>query len=132
LFAGNYGENVKTVTRGEVNVIDIDIDHAYEILSAEQQRAEQGVGYCKGKSALKQAIELAASALEKQIPKKPINQSTWKACPTCTQGIGVDSNTPNPKAIEYCFHCGQKLDWTITDREVIGNIHDNTVLLGVK
>lgn len=54
---------------------------------------------------------LAISALEKQVPEKPINQSTWKACPACTQGIGVDNNTPNPKAIEYCFHCGQKLDW---------------------
>jgi len=53
----------------------------------------------------------ALKAMGKQVPKKPISQSTWKACPACTQGIGVDNNTPNPKAIEYCFHCGQKLDW---------------------
>jgi hypothetical protein len=58
-----------------------------------------------------EAAEMAIKALEKQMPKKPINQSTWKECPTCTQGIGIDNDTPNPKAIEYCYHCGQKLDW---------------------
>lgn len=56
-------------------------------------------------------IELAIKSLKKQLPKKPINQSTWKACPACNQGLGVNNKTPNPKAIAYCFHCGQKLDW---------------------
>ncbi|SHF55985.1 hypothetical protein SAMN02745133_02973 [Desulforamulus putei DSM 12395] len=56
-------------------------------------------------------IDLAIKSLKKQVPKKPIDQSTWKACPTCNQGIGVNNKTPNPKAIAYCFHCGQKLDW---------------------
>ncbi|HBQ85196.1 MAG TPA: hypothetical protein DD811_01745 [Syntrophomonas sp.] len=58
-----------------------------------------------------EALSMGIETFDKQMPKKPINESTWKACPTCTQGIGVDSNTPNPRAIEYCFHCGQKLDW---------------------
>ena len=58
-----------------------------------------------------QAYDLAIEALEKQVPQKPINQSTWKACPVCEQGIGVTRKTPNPRAKEYCFHCGQKLDW---------------------
>jgi hypothetical protein len=56
-------------------------------------------------------MDTAIKALEKQIPKKPINQSTWKACPTCKQGIAVDNKTPNPRARQYCYHCGQKLDW---------------------
>jgi RNA polymerase-binding transcription factor DksA len=48
---------------------------------------------------------------EKDIPNKPISQSAWKACPTCEQGIGVTPRTINPKAINYCYHCGQKLEW---------------------
>lgn len=48
---------------------------------------------------------------EKDIPKKPISQSAWKACPTCEQRIGVTPRTINPKAINYCYHCGQKLEW---------------------
>lgn len=58
-----------------------------------------------------EALHIAKEALEKQIPLKPIKQATWKACPTCKQGIGVNDKTPNPKAKEYCYHCGQKLDW---------------------
>lgn len=58
-----------------------------------------------------ETIDLAIRSLKKQVPKKPIDQATWKACPTCNQGIGVDSKTPDPKAKAYCYHCGQKLDW---------------------
>lgn len=58
-----------------------------------------------------ETIDLAIKSLKKQVPKKPINQSAWKACPVCKQGISVNSKTPNPKAVEYCFYCGQKLDW---------------------
>jgi len=59
----------------------------------------------------KEYFVIALTALEKQVPKSPIIQVTWKACPICNQGIGVNNKTPNPKAIAYCWHCGQKLDW---------------------
>jgi hypothetical protein len=59
----------------------------------------------------KKETEILLNAIEKQLPKKPINQSVWKSCPTCEQGIGVTPRTINPKAIGYCYHCGQKLDW---------------------
>lgn len=43
------------------------------------------------------------SALEKQIPKKPVNRkgTTYFYCPCC------DSNNIN----QYCADCGQALDW---------------------
>ena len=55
-------------------------------------------------------MELAISALEKQIPKKPISDgwgSYLKLCPNC-------------KSKEIYDH----------DIEVVGNIHDNPELLG--
>jgi len=58
------------------------------------------------------AVNRAMEALEKQVPKEPIRQSTWKACPVCTLGIGVNDKTPNPGAIRYCYHCGQRLSWS--------------------
>jgi hypothetical protein len=63
------------------------------------------------KKELSEHFDIAIKALEKQIAKKPINQATWKACPTCEQGIGINGKTFNPMAIAYCYHCGQKLDW---------------------
>lgn len=51
-------------------------------------------------------------ALEKQIPKKPINNDTKGIrytvsyiCPNCNReftGTGI---------ADYCYHCGQALDW---------------------
>ena len=58
-----------------------------------------------------EAANLAISALEKQIPKKPINDGSnirytpVYSCPKCENritGTGIAS---------YCYHCGQKLDW---------------------
>ena len=62
-----------------------------------------------------EAIDVAIQALEKQIPKKPINKkysfyphstllkSKYGECPTC-KTIQVDD--------KYCANCGQKLDWS--------------------
>ena len=57
-------------------------------------------------------IETAINALEKQIPKKPIQTeeqhirySMSYVCPLCRQyfsGTGI---------ARYCYHCGQALDW---------------------
>ncbi len=51
-----------------------------------------------------------AKALEKQIPKKPKALRTYDRklsamgdCPVC--GRTVDNNE------NYCFNCGQRLDW---------------------
>ena len=58
-----------------------------------------------------QTIDMAIEALEKQIPKEPIEkESGWYYCPTC--------NTKVPAYANYCCGyytgkqgCGQRLDW---------------------
>ena len=64
------------------------------------------------------AITVAISALEKQIPKKPLNQkftfypmstfirSRYGECPICGTMQADD---------KYCQHCGQKLDWSVEE-----------------
>ena len=54
------------------------------------------------------AKEMAIEALEKQIPKKPIEGATFKhigKCPDCRQTISTRS------AFRNCQYCGQKIDW---------------------
>lgn len=69
-----------------------------------------------------QTFENAISALEKQIPKKPIRANRaiekdgrlfmnddneyWK-CPICT-----DYDVPLRENQRYCHYCGQVLDWS--------------------
>ena len=61
-------------------------------------------------------LEVVVEALEKQIAKKPKKietegyryTDTYK-CPTCKgnfSGTGI---------ADYCYHCGQKLDWSEYD-----------------
>ena len=53
------------------------------------------------------AFEEAIMALEKQIPKKPINLT----CPTC----GFDKIDNSWWVFTYCPKCGQLLDWEVTE-----------------
>ena len=53
-------------------------------------------------------------ALEKQIPKKPYNESkirmTWYSkCLTCNKELPY---VVWHESLEYCPNCGQRLDWT--------------------
>ena len=57
--------------------------------------------------------ELAIQALEKQVPKNPLEYDvTTKAdCPVCkniVRGIGKPFG-------DWCAHCGQKLDWSVEE-----------------
>lgn len=59
------------------------------------------------------SLEIAISALEKQIPKKPILDTIfpsgvkWFRCPTCNNKI-VSRLDGQEK---YCSNCGQALDF---------------------
>lgn len=64
-------------------------------------------------------INLAISALEKQVPKKPtnitelrnvlnLNTINYGICPSCKNEVNDDNNT-------YCHHCGQKIDWEVRE-----------------
>ena len=54
-------------------------------------------------------------ALEKQIPKKPIDAGYYYMCPCCRCDLGVSDDDifiyelSTPK---YCSNCGRALDWT--------------------
>ena len=58
--------------------------------------------------------EECRSAVEKQIPKKPVEMKPtdkllngYFACPMCGGWVGMDEYSN-----EYCGCCGQKLDWS--------------------
>lgn len=63
-----------------------------------------------------EAQTLAIDALEKQVPKKVLNQKGLKNfnsqkyairgnCPVCGTEDLISSTS------DYCYHCGQALDW---------------------
>ena len=60
------------------------------------------------------ANEMAIKALEKQIPKKPVEMKPtdkllngYFACPMCGGWVGMDEYSN-----EYCGCCGQKINWS--------------------
>ena len=60
------------------------------------------------------SLDIAISAIEKQIPKKPILDTIfpsgvkWWRCPVCNKIIvGCIANRPQ----KYCDDCGQALDF---------------------
>lgn len=67
------------------------------------------------------AFDMAISALEKQIPKKPKeipikeNKNLWHLyCPSCENWIGMWNSRLNRGDISngyICPHCGQAIDW---------------------
>lgn len=76
---------------------------------------------------IQEAMEMGAKALEKQIPKKPINKELKKYsggtqvlfadCPMCEQPVKIYNGHQNNKEFRrdedvYCNHCGQALDWS--------------------
>ena len=61
------------------------------------------------------ARELAVKALEKQIPKKPIQARPPMcnlACAVCENVIPV---VDERRKVEHCYKCGQALDWSNND-----------------
>ena len=59
------------------------------------------------------AIDLAIEALDKQIPKKPIEKFAFSddigagLCPFCNEGVNEEMN--------FCSYCGQALDWEVSE-----------------
>ena len=54
-------------------------------------------------------MDIAIEALEKQIPKKVLDDGAFGICPIC--GAEFNSELRNEYNITYCCYCGQKLDW---------------------
>ena len=63
------------------------------------------------------SLDIAISALEKQIPKKPLDVCTpvvtWGLCPTCKGELNKFGGRPNRvfQSDAFCPDCGQKLLW---------------------
>ena len=57
-------------------------------------------------------IEMAINALEKQVPKRPIEDDYYDepaVCPNC--GGNVINQCDNDYQFQCCHYCRQKLDW---------------------
>ena len=74
-------------------------EEVIEILNEERD-------YAQFPQYVKEAIKIATSAIEKQIPKKPTKTAREIVCPTCRTLVG---SSP------YCRYCGQALDWSDTE-----------------
>ena len=67
------------------------------------------------------ARERAISALEKQIPKKPIGKidpmfgDSCIVCPNCENTVIVNPFTHS--IFKHCPNCGQALDWRDTNEQ---------------
>lgn len=64
------------------------------------------------------AIETAIEALEKQIPKKPVEyEDKYYGCPICGNALMRKWEKyptvlmPKSNGLPYCLCCGQALDW---------------------
>lgn len=63
------------------------------------------------------ALAIVQKALEKQIPKKPLDictpYVTWGLCQTCKGEMTEVGGRPNRVFVNmaHCPDCGQKLDW---------------------
>lgn len=81
---------------------------AKEALEYFKRRKEQ----IKMSGRAQQAEDLAIKALEKQIPKKPINCSgrDWYLCPNCLRTIKKRIEDSDHD-IKFCPFCGQRLKW---------------------
>lgn len=72
---------------------------------------------CNGRN-IKAVIDIAIEAIEKQIPKKPIDDSyPWVTCPTCSGSVFTEHIREHIQNEEttYCEHCGQAIDWRTTE-----------------
>lgn len=68
---------------------------------------------------IQRAEDLAIEALEKQIPKKPINvEKHYYECPCCKRDLGISDDDifvyDEPKP-QYCSDCDQALNWGDTE-----------------
>ena len=83
---------------------------------------------CKVDDRHKDFVRMSINALEKQIPKKPVEKampyseevgfnSEWH-CPCCDSYIGYFTDgMSEPEQMEYCNNCGQHIanDWSDAD-----------------
>ena len=85
-------------------------EEAIEILQEERD-------YAQFPKYIREAIEIANSAIKKQIPKKPTYEEIGNVYGalkrTCAKCGDVCLISEDAKPFEhYCRYCGQKIDWS--------------------
>lgn len=78
---------------------------------------ESGINLGAGDYVDLDALKVAVKALEKQIPMKPLDIQTpvvkWGVCPNCKGLPEVLGRAQRVYcSMEYCYNCGQAIDWT--------------------
>lgn len=69
---------------------------------------------------LRESLDMAIEALEKQVPKAPIMMPYFEdmpdeeylCCPTCGEILTDRLPFKNESFYFYCLNCGQKFDWS--------------------
>lgn len=94
-------------------------EEAIEILQEERD-------YAQFLTYVKEAIKIATTALEKQIPKKPLLQDVYDKnnklldylynCPICHMFICYATELGIEERFAYCPNCGQAIDWEVEDK----------------
>lgn len=93
-------EAIKVIKEGERDFCEI---YQSECLGKTCNKCEGSIAY-----------NMAIKALEKQIPKKPVEVRNEIVCPTCENYIDITDDDLYVYEIEppkYCDECGQALDW---------------------
>ena len=82
------------------------------IILREATECEESISYVTDIDA--EPLRLAIKALEKQIPKKPVNYNSvpHSRCPICNNSVKVYEDAHE---YHYCLYCGQRLDWNDED-----------------
>ena len=58
------------------------------------------------------SLDIAISAIEKQIPKVVEHKDgVWSICPCCRGSVCNDTEHGVNREVSYCEHCGQAIDW---------------------
>lgn len=77
-------------------------------------------GRVQGKTVFGEALRMALTAIDRQIPKKIVlkymnlGRSKCYCCPTCDNFFGYQYDKPIEEFYtKHCPECGQALDWTI-------------------
>ena len=80
-------------------------EEAIEILKHEHD-------YAQLLSYVNEALKIAISAIEKQIPKvAEHDDGVWSICPCCGGSVCNDTEHAVNREVSYCEHCGQAIDW---------------------
>lgn len=77
-------------------------ERAIEILNPEHREDYKSI------EPIEEACRMGMKALEKQMPRKPVEQGD---CPACGRYVGY-LDTMTWELPKYCVECGQALEWS--------------------